>query len=271
VLVSALIAASLCALARRHFVLAGVLLAFATIKPQLVFLLILWLCIWVLGNWHERQNVLWSFAITMVILVAAGEMLLPGWIGEFRSAVRAYYQYTGGGKSVLDVVLPPNVGRLLSAVLVGIFFFLTWRTRRASQSTEVFQWVISFALATTLLLVPTFAPYNQLLLLPCVMLIARSFRIIWDKARLSRFFLVLLGVVIFEQWIAAFLLAAALMFVPAAIVQKAWALPFYSSPVIPVVIYGQLLLLGSDVMLQSRSATKNLAGRPGYIGKEVHK
>jgi hypothetical protein len=208
-----------------------------------------------LGNWRERQRLLWSFAITMAILVGAGEMLLPGWITEFRAAVRAYYQYTGGGKSVLDMVLPSTAATLLSAALVCIFLFLTWRTRRSLQDSENFQWAISFALATTLLLVPTFAPYNQILLIPCVMFIGRSLRTIWSKARPSRVFLVFLGTVVFEQWLAAFLLAAALIFLPAATVQKAWALPFYSSPVIPVVIYAQLLLLGSDG-LWSRPATQ---------------
>jgi hypothetical protein len=256
VLVAALLAGSLYALARGYLGFAGVLLAFATIKPQLVYLLILWLCLWVLGNWRERQRLLWSFAVTMAILVAAGEMLLPGWITEFRAAVRAYYQYTGGGKSVLDMVLPSTAATLLSAALVSIFLYLTWRTRCASQDTEKFQWAISFALATTLLLVPTFAPYNQLLLIPCVMFIGRSLRTIWSKSRPSRIFLVFVGTVVFEQWLAAFLLAAALIFLPAATVQRAWALPFYSSPVIPVVIYAQLLLL-SPAVLASRAATQN--------------
>ncbi|HKT89636.1 MAG TPA: glycosyltransferase family 87 protein, partial [Candidatus Sulfotelmatobacter sp.] len=110
-LVAGLIALSLAALARGRFVWAGVALAVASIKPQLVFLLVLWLCIWVAGEWRERRNIFWSMALSAAALVVGAEMLLPGWIQEFRAASTAYYQYTGGGRSVLDVLLSPMVGR----------------------------------------------------------------------------------------------------------------------------------------------------------------
>src|SRR5581483_11258682 len=118
-LVAALLAAFAALLVRKHFVWAGILLAFATIKPQLAALPVVWLCIWVVGDWRTRQRALWSFAITIAVLVAAGEVLLPGWIGEFRSALGAYYHYTGGGNSVLDVALSPIFGRITSALLVA--------------------------------------------------------------------------------------------------------------------------------------------------------
>ena len=130
-LVAALVAGSMNALARRQFVLAGLLLALATIKPQLVFLLILWLSIWVLGDWRARQRVLWSLAITAFALVAAGELLLPGWITEFRTAMKDYYRYTGGGISVLDVMLSPMWGRITSVLLVGMALIFAWRNRKA--------------------------------------------------------------------------------------------------------------------------------------------
>ncbi len=49
----------------------------------------------------------------MAVLVIAGELFLPGWIHEFRAASVAYYHYTGGGTSVLDVALTPAWGRVL--------------------------------------------------------------------------------------------------------------------------------------------------------------
>src|SRR5215468_9714006 len=93
-LVAALVAASMHALVRSHFVLAGTLLAVATIKPQLVFLLVLWLCIWVSGDWRERRLVIGSYAIAMLVLMISGEVLLPGWIPKFYAAVRNYNRYT---------------------------------------------------------------------------------------------------------------------------------------------------------------------------------
>lgn len=49
-LVAALLAMSMNAIVGRNFVWAGILLAFATIKPQLVLLPVVWLCIWMIGD-----------------------------------------------------------------------------------------------------------------------------------------------------------------------------------------------------------------------------
>jgi hypothetical protein len=49
ILVAFIVAGAFWALVQRRFVLSGVLLAVATIKPQLVFLLTIWLCIWAMA------------------------------------------------------------------------------------------------------------------------------------------------------------------------------------------------------------------------------
>jgi len=252
VLVAALIAASMFALARRRFVLAGGLLALATIKPQLVFLLILWLCIWALGNWRERQRVLWALAMAMAVLVVAGEFLLPGWITEFRTAMKDYYRYTGGGNSVLDVVFSPLWGRITSVLLVGMVLILAWWNRRAGEETPAFQWSLCFILATTLLVIPMFAPYNQLLLLPGVMMAVRARHELWQKSRLSRFFCSMTALSVGWPFLAAACLAVALAFLPGPTVQRAWGLPFYPSFAIPITVYA-LLLFSRSVLADPAS------------------
>jgi len=247
VLVAALLAAALSAVARRRFILAGVLLAFATIKPQLLFLPMLWLCIWTFGNWRQRQRLLWSFAVTMAILVIAGEILLPGWIHEFRAAMADYYRYTGGGRSVLDVILTPTWGRCLSAIATVLFLVFAWQARKADEGTPAFHWCLSLVLATTLLVIPMFAPYNQLLLLPALMLIVRSFSRLWEQSRLSRFFVGITGLSVLWSWVAAALLAIALLLLPGPTVERAWDLPFYTTFAIPLTIYG-MVLAGKDVL-----------------------
>ncbi len=139
-LVAALLAAAMAAITCRRLILGGMLLAVATIKPQLVFLLALGLCIWVLGNWRERQRLLWSFVLTVAALTGAGELLLPGWIREFRTSMSDYYRYTGGGNSVLDVMLSPTWGRITAAILVALLLVFTGRLRRAGEGTPEFQW-----------------------------------------------------------------------------------------------------------------------------------
>jgi hypothetical protein len=258
VLVAVLIAGSMAALARRQFVVAGILLALATIKPQLVFLLILCLCIWVLGEWRGRQRLVWSFGTSMVVLAAFGEVLLPGWITEFRTALKDYYRYTGGGNSVLDVVLSPLWGRISAGILVAVLIIFVWRNRRAGKETNAFQWSLCFTLATTLLVIPMFAPYNQVLLLPGVMMALRARRQLWENSRFSRFFCSITALAIGWPFVAAACLVIALGFLPPATVQKAWGLPFYPSFAIPITIYA--LLLVSRGVLSSKGADQPIMG-----------
>ena len=246
-MVAALVAASMVALSRRRFVLAGMLLALATIKPQLVFLLILSLFIWVLGDWRSRARTLWSFAATMAALIAAGELLLPGWIGEFRGAMRDYYRYTGGGRSVLEVALSPVWGRITAVALVALLAIFAWYKRRAREDSSAFQWSICLALATTLLVIPMYAPYNQLLLLPALIMAFRAKDRLRQRSWVSRFFLAFTAISVFWPFAAAICLVVALAFVPAVTVQNAWGLPFYPTFAIPIAIYGILLAARSDL------------------------
>ncbi len=241
-LVAALIAMSIYAIARRHFVWAGILLAFATIKPQLVLLTVVWLCIWVIGDWRGRQRLFWSFAVSMAVLVVASEFLLPGWIREFRGASAAYYRYTGGGKSVLDVALTPLWGRAISAILVGGFLILVWQVRHSPEGSPDFRWSVALVMATTLVVIPMFAPYNQLLLIPALMVIVRATPSLWNRHRLSRFLVLATALSVLWPWLAAMLLVIALLFLPGPVVQKAWALPVYTSLTIPVMVLALLLV-----------------------------
>jgi len=252
-LIAGLVSCAIWAVTRGHLASAGILFAVCTIKPQLAVLPVLWLCIWVLGAWPKRQRALWGFAAAMAAFIGTGEVLLPGWIHEFRNACSAYYRYTGGGRSVLDVALTPSIGRIVSVILIGLFVILIWQTRRTAEGESGFQWSFCLALATTLVVVPMFAPYNQVLLLPGVMLIARSARELWNRTAMSRLLLAVTAAVIFEQWVAAFLLSCALLVLPTLTVQKAWALPFYASLTIPVVVCAEVILLGRVITGHSHS------------------
>jgi len=240
-LVAALIALAMHAIARRHFVFAGILLALGTIKPQLAALMMVWLCIWAAGNWRERRALVLSFAAAMALLIGGAEILLPGWIGEFRAASAAYYRYTGGGRSVLDVLLSPAWGRALAVVLAATVLILLWKVRHVRETTPEFHWAQCLVLAGTLTLIPMFAPYNQLLLLPALMMIVRGADLLWSKNRLSRFLMVVTTVAVFWTWISAAALGIAWLLLPAATVQNAWALPLFTSLAIPIMVLAVLL------------------------------
>ena len=169
-----------------HFALAGFLLALATIKPQLALPVAGWLVLWAVSDWRRRQVFVWSFGLTTAIFLAASEYVLPGWIGQFRDAVAAYRQYTGGAGSLLDVLATPALGKILAAAAVIAVAVTGWYVRHASHDSVAFSTMLALVLAVTLVIVPTFAPYNQVLLLPAVFLIAASWKDLWTRNRLTR-------------------------------------------------------------------------------------
>jgi len=240
-LVAILLAAALFLVSRSNFVWAGILLSLASIKPQLVFLVVLWLISWVLGDWRARQRLFWSYFLSVIFLVAAGELVLPGWIGEFRAAASAYYNYTGGGRSVLDVELTPPFGRPVAAILIAVVLVLLWRNRKVPETSLDFQCSLGLVLATTLVVIPMFAPYNQLLLLPACMLIVRDLKALWTRHWVSRVLVVVTGISVFWPWLSAICLTAGLLFFPATSVQKAWLVPLVTSLAIPQLLLALLL------------------------------
>lgn len=251
-LVAALLAGSLDAISNRRFVLAGILLSCATIKPQLLFLLVIWLCIWVTGNWHDRRRLFWSFGLSLSALVLGGEVLLPGWIEKFRAACAAYYVYTGGGKSVLDIFLTPRWGRVAAAVLVLLVLLQIWQRRRGAEGSPDFHYSLTLAMATTLLVIPMLAPYNQVLLLPVAMVMARKIKELWKKNPPTRFLTAGAVLSVVWPWFGAAGLLGALLFLPGPVVQRAWAVPVVTTFAIPVTLFA-LLLVGRSVVSQDDS------------------
>ena len=244
--VSALLAGCAAALVAGHFSLAGFLLALATIKPQLALPLAGWLTLWAVSDWRRRQSFIWSFALSMAIFLAASEYILPGWMREFRDAVAAYRQYTGGAGSLLDVLTTPWLGKILAAVAVLAVVVMGWKVRRASHDSAAFSTILALVLAVTLVIVPSFAPYNQMLLLPAVFLITISWKELWSRGSLTRVACGLGLLVVGWPWLASCGLMLASRFVSPSSLQKAWTVPLYTSLGIPLVVLGLLSVCARD-------------------------
>jgi len=244
--VSALLAGCAAALVAGHFSLAGFLLALATIKPQLALPLAGWLTLWAASDWRRRQSFIWSFALSMAIFLGASEYILPGWMREFRDAVAAYRQYTGGAGSLLDVLTTPWLGKILAAVAVLAVVVMGWKVRRASHDSAAFSSILALVLAVTLVIVPSFAPYNQVLLLPAVFLITISWKDLWSRGSLTRVACGLGLLVVGWPWLASCGLMLASRFVSPSSLQKAWTVPLYTSLGIPLVVLGLLSLCARD-------------------------
>lgn len=237
-LVCGLLASAFAFLVSGHLILAGILLALSTIKPQLAGILVAWLTLWTVSDWGARKHIAYSFGATMLALALGGELLLPGWISEFRGAAQAYLQYTGGGKSVLDVALGHSLGVLTGVLIILAVSIFCWENRRAPTQDSDFAWCLALVLAATLVIIPTYAPYNQLLLLPALMLIVAHADGLWIRGRLNRWFMVITALCVFWSWVAAVVLCALLPFVERESVDRLWFLPLASSLWVPVSVLG---------------------------------
>jgi hypothetical protein len=235
--VAALMTVSVYLLARNLQVPAGLVLAFATVKPHVALPLCAWLLLWSIASLRSRWKFLASFLGTMSCLIVGGEFLLPGWIGKFRAAVVAYRSYTEGG-TLLGGLLTPTVGAILT-VLVGIALAtICYRLRTSLAETREFACIASLVLATTVVLLPTVAPYNQLLLLPGALLLVQSRN---QTSRPTRFLIGIAAACLLWPWLAATTLAAMSLFTIGA--QRFWDVPLWTSITIPISITACLFLI----------------------------
>lgn len=241
-LVAALVAIAVALLVTEHAVAAGILLALATVKPQVVCLLLLWLAIWTTGDWKRRHRWAVSFLITMVILVGAGELLLPHWISRFLQATREYQGYTGA-VPLLDTLIPSPWSRLSEVGVGAGALYGCWRNRRHGVDTAMFAATICMVLSATLLVVPTYALYNQLLLLPALLLVARERQALWRQNRVSRVFLLSVAMLLVWPWLSSTVLAALSFLLPPEAVGKAWAVPGWTVLTLPVGVSALMLIV----------------------------
>jgi hypothetical protein len=239
-LVAGFIAVSAMLLVEGHLFSAGVLLAMATIKPQLALPITAWFLLWALSDWTHRRGFCWGFASAMAVLLGGAEYLLPGWVGRFREAIVAYRQYNQGADSVLDTLIAPQWGRWLAVLIVVALAWVAWRHRQAEVGSGEHNGITVLILAATVVIIPKASPYNQVLLLPGVLLLLGQARELWNRSPVRRTVVAICGLTLVWPWLAAFALFAASIFLPPDSIQRGWALPLYTSMAIPVLVLASL-------------------------------
>ncbi len=239
--VAGLLAIAITLLVNDHLVPAGILLALATIKPQLTALLLFWLAIWVFSEWRHRYRLAVSFLVSMAVLCGAAELYVPGWIPQFWHALGDYRKYTGA-VPVLEEGLPLLLARVAEAAALIATVLICRRNRRASENSEVFASTTSLVLAMTVLLVPSFAPYNQILLVPVILLMLRDWRQSWRAGLAARVLMALTSAFLFWPGISSMVLASLSFLMPVERVGRAWALPFWTVFPLPVTTAALMLV-----------------------------
>jgi len=254
-LVAGLLAACAGCLSAGWLFCAGGLLAFATIKPQLAWPIDLWLLLWAAVEWRSRRRLLFGFGLVMLLLFGGAELVLPGWLRMFLAAIQQYHRYTQN-QSVLVVLFGGILGRVLEGVSLLVCGLFVWRARQEPGDSAAFGRVLSLVLALTVVIVPMFAPYNQVLLAPAILTLLRSETSEVPTLPAIRVARSLGGIFLVWPWIATLALSAAYLWLTPGLRQKFYLSPFYSNFELPIFVFGLAVL---DAWMTS--AERNLRDR----------
>jgi len=253
-LVAAILAGAAACVASGFFFCGGALLALATIKPQLAWPLVAWLLLWAGSDWRARRKLVFGFGVVMALLLAGAEYEMPGWWRMFAQAIAQYHQYTQN-QSVLQVLIEGllgsagggGVGRigaeLLAAIAVLVCGMVLWKLRKEPAEGAGFGRAAGLVMALTLVIVPMSAPYNQILLLPTILLLVRERAAFLGSRSPARRLAYWVGVMVVGwQWVASLLLTGIDLFVSQARAFEGWKWPFFTTFAIPVVVFGLMFM-----------------------------
>jgi hypothetical protein len=212
-LVAFLLAASLFALRRNRFLLAGILMALTTIKPQMTVLAIAYLLLWSVHDWRVRSRFCLGFVSTFALLIGTSLVALPHWIQSWTHTVLAYRHYTRPPlvTEVLTSPLGPHLSApatfVLTAASIILAMILAWRNRAAAFGSFAFWITLTLLLSiTTITILPGQAVYDHLILLPGILLLARYRAELRNAGLGPRTLLAVGALVLFWPWVAAFAL-----------------------------------------------------------------
>ena len=250
IVVAACVALGCFLLKRNRNAAAGVVLALATIKPQLVALLLAWLVLWAFLN--RRWKFLASLAAAEALLFAAAEWLSPGWVPRWVQAGNELLRYTHQVPALQDS-FGKIAGGVLMAALAAITAVGLWRLRKTPADSADFGAAIALALGTTVALMPSFLfmNYNQMFLIPALLiLLYRSRASFWRGMALTfaawGFLSVMIFAVLELHWHSLVLIT----------------IPFWN-PLFPAVVAGALALEVVQYKAPNRIGPFVVNRRPG--------
>lgn len=182
-LVTLLIAGILFSIRRNHDVLAGILLALSTIKPEIIVFFVLFILLWA-ASWR-RWLIVSSFFASLALLMVTTVFLMPNWFMQYLRHIVQYFEemaIINPGFVLYDWL--PGIGRQLGwalTALMALIMVLEWRAVW-KKDFHWFYWTASMTLiATTLTGIP-YAPINYVASLLAMILVLITIAKWWGLA-----------------------------------------------------------------------------------------
>jgi len=249
-LVGFLLAASLYALKRERYLLAGILMALTLIKPQMTALEIGFLVLWSFSDWRRRKHFPVGLFSMASVLVVAALVVWPRWIQSWLRVLLGYHHYAKPPlvKEVLAMPFGPGaadvVGWVLIAGSLGLALGLLWRHRSASIDSSEFWLTAALLLCiATITMLPGQAVHDHVILLPGIFLIARPPNALVSN-RVWKVVVALAVAVFVWPWTTAIGLVALRPFLSSQVFHSKaiFALPLRTAAVFPFMVLALLVL-----------------------------
>jgi hypothetical protein len=184
ILVALAVAGAVLALRSGGDELAGVLLAFSTIKPQVVVVLVLFLLYW--GFKQKRWKFVGWFFGTLVLLSASAALLVPDWIWQNFVEVVRYPGYNPPGTpgSALATWMP-GIGTRIGWAITGVMILLLlveWFIAARRNEYRNLLWVVCLTMVAAQWVGIQTDPGNFIVTMPALVLIFAVFEERWRHA-----------------------------------------------------------------------------------------
>lgn len=193
VLVTLLVVGALLAIRSDADELGGVLLAFATIKPQVVVVLLIFITMWAVTR-RRWKIIFWLYG-TVALLSGASALLMPDWIMQNLREVIRYPAYNPPGTpaAVFSVYMPgvgAQIGRGVS-IFLGVVLLIEWFLSLRGDF-RAFLWTACLTLVASQWIGIQTDPGNFIVLYPALILVLAM----WDERWRNSSSLVIIGTLV---------------------------------------------------------------------------
>jgi hypothetical protein len=227
--------------------LAGLVAALSTGKPQVALPIVLPMLIWSFARWRECKGFVASFIGGCAALIVTSSILAPHWLPEWIAALRSYTQYCG--PSFVSHYLGDHVGLIVSALSAAALTLVLWMARNSDLL-----FLTSLSVVVCQFLLPVFMYSEVILLIPAVW-IANNASNLQSQGELSQ--LALAGVrVAFVAFWGATAFGAAMLHFDGAGKEVAWQIGQKGLTILPL-----LITLSMATILHAGPAIKHPEGR----------